>query len=353
MLKHLKRKTQAQRKDNKISLILTSSLLLTVVGLFFIFEASSVTAFRNLGDSFFFLRLQLIWFMVGIGSLIFFSFFDYKKLYYLSVPILTLSLILLFAVLIPGIGTSVLGARRWINLGFVTIQPSELAKFGVILYLASWFSHKERHRFVPFVLLLGIIIGLVMAQPDMGTAVIIFGLFLVIYFLSEQEILYLFLLIPSALFSFIVLVRISPYRLKRLTAFLNPEHDPQGVGYHINQILISLSSGGIFGRGFSESRQKYQFLPEAHTDSIFAIIGEELGFVGGAVLFFLYFLLFGRLLAGAFFAVFALQVIINIGGMVSLIPLTGVPLPFVSYGGSSLVVFLTMIGILINIRSQS
>lgn len=350
-------------KEKKPLTLFILPIIISIIGLFFIFEASSIAAFRNFGTSFYYLRLQAIWFILGIGAMIFFSFFDYRKLYYLSFPLLLFNIALLILVLIPGIGISSGGARRWLDLGAVTIQPTELAKFTTILYLASWFSHKERGRFFSYMTLLVVTILLIILQPDMGSAFIIFGIFIVLYFLSGQQLEYLILLLPFSAAIFYLLIQVSSYRLKRLLAFLNPDADPLGLTYHLRQILISLAAGGFFGRGIGGSRQKYQFLPEAHTDSIFAIIGEEFGFLGSLVLIIVYFILiyqcfvlakgakdrFGQLLAGAIFSLLALQVIVNLGGMVNLIPITGVPLPFISYGGSSLLVFFALMGILINI----
>lgn len=341
-------------------------ILLTIIGLFFIFEASSVTAFRQIGDSFYFLKQQMMWFVLGVGVMTGLSLFDYKKIYYLAFPALLLTVLLLVLVLIPGIGTTVYGARRWINLGFFSIQPTEVAKFSVILYLSSWFLYKERKRFVSFLALLGLIIGLIMLQPDLGTTIIVSGLFLSIYYLSGENIKYLLMIIPVGLAGVIFMVASSPYRLRRFTAFMDPNVDPEGISYHIRQILISLSSGGIWGRGFANSRQKYQFLPEAHTDSIFAIIGEEVGFIGGVLLILMYaFLLyliyraainakdrFGYLLVSGVFILMSLQAIINLGGMAALLPLTGVPLPFISYGGSSLLIFYGLMGIVISVARR-
>lgn len=350
----------------KIGLLAGLPILLTTIGLFFIFEASSVSAFRTLGDSFYFLKQQLIWFVLGVGAMGALSLFDYRKLYYVSFPFLLVTIFFLIIVLIPGIGVNAGGARRWISLGPVGFQPSEVAKFSAILYLSSWFLYKERQRFWSFLLLLSFIIGLVMIQPDLGTSIIIFLLFISIYFFSGESLIHLLMLIPFAGGAGLLLVLTSPYRLKRLTAFLNPEADPGGIGYHIRQISISLASGGLLGRGLSSSRQKYQFLPEAHTDSIFAIIGEEVGFMGSLLLILLYIFLlyllfkvavnakdrYGRLLAGSIWSLLALQVIINLGAMVSLIPLTGVPLPFISYGGSSLLIIFSLMGIVISVARR-
>ena len=278
-----------------------------------------------------------------------------------------LVIFLLIIVLIPSIGQKIGGARRWIDLGIVTIQPTEFAKFATILYLSTWFTSKEKKRFLPFIILVGLLMFLIMLQPDMGTAIIIFSLSLTMYYLAGRELIYLLGLIPVSLVGIVILIVSAPYRLKRLSAFLNPMSDPQGVGYHINQILISLSQGGIFGRGFGASRQKYLFLPEAHTDSIFAIYGEEFGIVGALLLILLYLFLiykiyslyskvddrFGKLLIGGIFAFFGFQVITNLGGMVNLIPLTGVPLPFISYGGSHIIMSFMLVGIVMNIAKQN
>jgi cell division protein FtsW len=349
-----------------ITLLAAIPIILTTIGLFFIFDASSVNAFRGFGDSFFFFKQQLMWFVLGIGVMAVFSLFDYRKLYYVSFPLLLATIFFLIVVLIPGVGVNVGGARRWINLGPVGFQPSEVAKFSIILYLSSWFLYKERQRFISFLLLLSFIIGLIMVQPDLGTSIIIFLLFISIYFFSGENLMQLFLFSPFALVAGLLLIFTSSYRLKRLTAYLNPDVDPGGIGYHIRQISISLASGGLIGRGLSSSRQKYQYLPEAHTDSIFAIIGEEIGFIGSLLLILLYaFLLyhifkvavhakdrFGKLLAGAIWSLLAWQMIINLGAMVSLFPLTGVPLPFISYGGSSLLILFSLMGIVISIARR-
>ncbi|MFQ5452296.1 MAG: FtsW/RodA/SpoVE family cell cycle protein [Candidatus Paceibacterota bacterium] len=275
-------------------------------------------------------------------------------------------MIVLVLVLLPGVGTTVAGARRWIDVGFASFQPTEFAKFTFILYLSSWFRHKEKKRFFSFLLLLGFVISLVLIQPDLGTAVVIFTLFVLIYFMSGEPIANLAMLAPFAIGGFLLLVKTSPYRMKRLLSFLDPNVDPEGISYHIRQILISLSSGGLIGRGFSGSRQKYQFLPEAHTDSVFAIIAEETGFFGSVLIIIGYGLLmytiyrvakktkdrFGFLLASSVLSLLSIQVLVNLGGMVNLMPLTGIPLPFLSYGGSSLLVFFSLMGIVINIARR-
>lgn len=346
--------------------LLTIPITLSLIGLLFIFESSSVKSLKEFGDSFHYVKLQFVWLGLGIFAMIFFAIFDYHRLYYFAFLFMIGSIIFLILVLIPGIGHQAGGARRWLDFGFLNLQPSELAKFSVIVYLSSWFIHKERKRFFSFLILLGFLMFLIILQPDMGTALIIFFLSIIIYYLSGGSLLSLFFLLPLASVIFYLLIKFSPYRLARLIAFFNPKTDPLGISYHINQILISLSNGGLIGAGLGASRQKYFYLPEAHTDSIFAIIAEEVGFFGAVTLIILYFILsykiyhivsnspdrLSKLLSGGIFAFFNLQIIINLAGMVNLFPLTGVPLPFISYGGSNLLVSFSLIGILLNIEKK-
>lgn len=355
-----------QRRQNFLWLFFLP-VLISIIGVFFVFEASSVRSFNEFGESFHYLKLQIVWIGLGVLVMMLMSFFNYHKLYYLAFFIMSVTIGLLFLVLLPDLGHQAGGARRWFDLGFFNLQPTELAKLSAVIYLSSWFISREKKRFFSFMILIGLLMFLIILQPDMGTATIIFFISIAVYFLAGIELHYLLLLIPGAVAFFFFLIKISPYRFKRLLAFFDPNLDPLGITYHINQISISLSSGGIFGRGFGASRQKYLFLPEAHTDSIFAIIGEEIGFIGCLLLIILFFLLcyriyktiflapdrFGRLLAGGIFAFFNFQIIINLGAMVNLIPLTGVPLPFISYGGSNVIVSFALIGILINIAKQS
>ena len=342
-------------------------LFLSLIGLFFIFESSSVRGLNEYSDIFYFSKLQLMWIFIGSMLMIFFSKFDYHKLYYLAFPLMLTTLVFLILVLIPGLGFTGGGARRWLDFGIINFQPTELAKLSVIIYLSSWFLYKERKRFSSFIALLSILVFLIILQPNLGTATIVFSISVIIYFLAGVQIHYLFLLLPISALGFYFLINISPYRFQRLTAFLNPSSDPLGIGYHINQIMISLSNGGFFGRGFGISRQKYLYLPEAHTDSIFAIISEEFGFIGGFLLISAFLVLlykiysiathasdkYGKYLAGGILSYFALQIIINLGGMVNLFPLTGTVLPFISYGGSNLLISFILIGILINISKKS
>ncbi|PIY68761.1 stage V sporulation protein E [Candidatus Roizmanbacteria bacterium CG_4_10_14_0_8_um_filter_39_9] len=361
------RKTNSTASGSKHRRIFTTlfslPITLAVIGLFFVFEASYVRSFSEHADSFHYFKIQALWIVLGILIMAIISYVDYHKLYYIAFFAMLINIFLLFLVLIPGVGSKVNGARRWI-FGF---QPSELAKLSAIVYLSSWFITKERKRFFSFLILLGLLMFLIILQPDMGTAIIIFCLSIVIYFLAGIDLHYLLLLIPGSALGFYILAKTSPYRLKRIVAFFDPSADPLGITYHINQILISLSNGGLFGQGFGSSKQKHLFLPEAHTDSIFAIIGEEIGFFGSVVFIALFIFLiiyifriaekapdrYGRLLAGGIFAFFGIQTLINIGSMVHIMPLTGVPLPFISYGGSNLLICFTLMGIVLNIARST
>lgn len=356
--------TEEKSKKRKIIFTLfTLPILLSVIGLFFVFEASYMRSFIEFRDSFHYLKVQGIWILLGIGIMAVLSMFDYHKLYYIAFLVMLVTIIFLFLVLIPGVGSQVNGARRWI-FGF---QPSELAKLAAIIYLSSWFITRERKRFFSFIILLGLQMFLIILQPDMGTAVIIFSLSIVIYFLAGIELYYLLLLIPASASFFFFLAKATPYRFRRLLAFFDPSLDPLGITYHINQIHISLSNGGLFGAGVGASKQKHLFLPEAHTDSIFAIIGEEIGFIGACMLISLFIFLivymfriaekapdrFGRLLAGGILSFFGIQTIVNLSAMVHIIPLTGVPLPFISYGGSNLLLCFSLMGILLSIAKRT
>lgn len=348
-------------------ILLITTLGLTIFGLFMIYNASSVIAFQDYGDKYHYSKVQLVWELLGIGVLAAAAFFPYKKYYPLALPILVSSIILLLLVFVPGIGVKVLGAQRWVNLGFATFQPSEYAKLALAIYLSAWFSIKEKGRFLAFCLLVGVVLLLVMAQPDMGTATIILFEAFIAYYLSGASMRHFFLLIPVTAALGYVLILLEPYRAARLTAFLNLGKSLEGASYHVKQVLIALGSGGLLGVGVGNSLQKYSYLPENVTDSIFAIIAEEFGFVGSVLLIVAFGVMvwrgfviaskapdtFGRLLAATITGFLGFQIIINLGAMTALFPLTGVPLPFISYGGSALLIDMIAIGILLNISMHS
>lgn len=347
-------------------LLLGLVIATTFFGLLMIFDASSFISFRDFGTKYHYSTEQLLWMVLGFAGLGFFSWFDYKKFYNLAIPLLVVAIGLLCAVFIPGIGIKVLGAHRWINLHFFVLQPAEFIKLTLAIYLAAWFSSREKGRFIAFLLLMGIVLGLVLLEPDMGTAIIILCEAFILYFLSGGKLLHFALSIPFLGLGGLLLALLSPYRAKRLATFLNPTQDSGNASYHVRQILIALGSGGIFGVGLGNSIQKYAYLPENTTDSIFAIIAEELGFLGSvAVVVVLAIIVwrgiriallandqFGKLLAGGITAFLASQMLINLAAQTALLPLTGVPLPFISYGGSALVIDLCSVGILLNIAKQ-
>lgn len=358
---HLKQ----QKKQLDFQLLVTTCIL-SGFGLLMVYDASVVQALRDFKDSFYYIKQQLIWFALGFISLIFFSNVDYKKFKNLAFWLMLLSLILLIAVFIPGLGIQVGGAYRWLRFGPITIQPAEIMKLTGVLFLSSIFE--KRARFIPLIILVGIVtIIMAILQKDLGSTIVFVLTSLYVYFAAGAPIWHFSLVLPLGLVSVIALILTSSYRLKRILAFLDPFSDPQGITYHISQVLIALGSGGLFGLGFSHSRQKFEYIPEVSTDSIFAIIGEELGFAGGVFLISLFFLLvfrglkiaqncqdnYGRILATGLISWLGIQVIINLSSMVALLPLTGVPLPFISYGGSALVVNLTAVGILLNISKSS
>jgi len=338
--------------------------LLTFFGLLMVYDISSFSAFKDFGDKYHYIKDQAVWALLGFIALTFFTFFDYHRLYNLSLPLLFAALLFLLLVFIPGFGVYIMGARRWIDMRFFLFQPAEFVKLVLAIYLSAWFSQKEKGRFFAFVLLMGLIFLLIILQPDMGTAGIILFEALIVYFLSGGNLLHFGLLLPVVSFLGVLLIKIEPYRAKRLASFFSG--GTVETSYHVKQILIALGMGGLTGVGLGNSLQKYAYLPESTTDSIFAIIAEEIGFLGASILVFLFMLLvwrgfviamsakdnFGKLLAGGIISFIGIQTIINLGAQTVMIPLTGVPLPFISYGGSALVVDMCSIGILLNISRQ-
>lgn len=347
-------------------ILLILIILISIFGIFMIYNASSVIAYRDFHDKYHYFNDQIMWIFFGFVVLIVLSYLDYHIYYNFALPLLVIAIIFLLAVFIPGIGVYALGAHRWINLKFIILQPAEFVKLSLAIYLAAWFSKKESGRLLAFSLLIGLVFLLIMLQPDMGTGSVVLFEALVVYYLSGAELLHFFSIIPAIIVAGIGLIILSPYRAARLTSFFNAHQSLENTSYHVKQILIALGSGGLLGVGLGNSLQKYEYLPENVTDSIFAIIAEELGFFGSAILIIIFLLIiwrgfniavkakdnFGKLLAGAIISFIGLQIIINLAAMTTLIPLTGIPLPFISYGGSALIVDLSAIGILLNISKQ-
>ncbi|MBC9783252.1 putative lipid II flippase FtsW [Heliobacterium chlorum] len=349
--------------------IFLAVILLLTFGIVMVMSASSVKAAYYYNDPFYFFKRQFMWALVGIAVMIAAMRFDYRKLARFSKPFLMVSLFLLVALFIPGVGKNIMGATRWLNLGPASFQPSELVKLAGVIYFAHNIS-KESHKLadfkkglLPYLAIMGVIGLLILAQPDLGTAMAVCGtLFFMLYVggAKKQHILGL-----GALG--IVLIALAailePYRMRRITGFIDPWADPVGTGFQTLQSLFALGSGGLFGAGLGQSKQKYFYLPEQHTDFIFAILGEELGMIGAVCVILLFFVLvwrgirvsvacpdaFGSILAMGLTVQVALQAIINMGVVSGLLPVTGITLPFLSYGGSSLVFTLSGIGLLLSI----
>lgn len=349
-------------------LILGLTLAFVVFGLLAIFDASTILAQRDFGNKFYYLQNQAIWAVLGIVALAFFSLFDYHKLAKFAPAALILVIVLLILVLVPAVGGEVLGAKRRFQISGIVIQPSELTKFVYLIFLSFRFSKfsSKAFPFWQFLLTTFIILALIVAEPDLGTAFIVGAISFLIFFLAGAPVksFVLVSLVFLALVSGFIFT--AEYRLARLASFLNLIHDNTDISYHQNQILLGLGSGGLTGTGFGSSLQKFYYLPEAPTDSIFAVVSEEFGFLGAAAVLVGFFALLwrgvkiasrapddlGRMIAASIVFLIALQVVVNIAGQVALLPLTGIPLPFLSYGGSALVTLMAAIGVLINISRQ-
>ncbi len=340
---------------------------LTLFGLLIIYDASSVIAFNLFGDKYQYIKDQVVWVFLGFVLLFIFYFFDYHRLFNLALPLLIIALVLLLLVFAPGIGFGAKGANRWINFGLFSLQPAEFVKLALAIYLSAWFSFKEKGRLLAFSLLIGTVLLLIMLEPDMGTAVIVLMEAIILYVLSGGSIRHFLIGAPIIALIGFLYIKLEPYRAARLTSFLNLGNSLNDTSYHVKQILIALGSGGVFGLGIGNSLQKYAYLPENVTDSIFPIIAEEFGFIGAVVLILLFVTViwrgffiamkakdnFGKLLAAGITSFIGVQIVINLGAMTALFPLTGVPLPFISYGGSALTVDLASVGILLSIARQS
>ena len=360
---------KGQRASFDFWLISTTAVLI-LTGLLAIYDASVVAAARDFGDKLYYFKNQVIWVFLGLGALVVFSFFSFRKLLKASPVILFASIILLVAVLIPQIGSEVYGARRWIAVSGFTFQPSEFAKLSLILYLSLMIAKFENLKFklsdifIVFFLPTLAVLGLIVLQPDLGTAIIIGATSMIIYFVGKAPLWHFAAVVPAFILSAAIAVFTAPYRIERLKSFFDPSYDPQGASYHINQMLSAITAGGLFGVGIGASRYKFAFIPEVQTDAIFAIFVEELGFVGALFLISVFLFLIvkaitiakeaanteGRILAAGIAGLIAVQSLFNIASNVALVPLTGIPLPFISHGGSSLIVTMASIGILINIK---
>jgi len=363
---------------------LVCAALLTLFGILMLSSASSDLGKIKFNDTYYYLKHQIVYGLsLGVLGFLFAFFVDYRFWQKIAIPLLVVSLFMLVLVFTP-LGFSHAGANRWIDLGFISIQPAELLKFSFIVYLAAWLvPHAKGGRgnkrqtdflsgFLPFLVIFGLVAFLIVIQPATSTVAIIMAAGLIIYFASGARLSFIFGTILLGILALIFLVLVTPYRSARIDTYLkminNPESvDLQASAFQVDQAKISIGSGGLTGVGFGQSTAKFRRLPEAISDSIFAVIAEELGFIGAAsliVIFGLFFIRglfiaknssdqFGKLVTIGFISVMAIQTFTNIAAISGIIPLTGVPLPFISYGGTSLAVFLTMTGVIGNISKYS
>lgn len=348
---------------------------LLLFGLIVLSSAGAPLGYQKFGDPYYFLKHQLLIGVIpGLIACYFLSRFSYTKLRALAFPMLLASLGLLLLVFIPGLAADYGTSRSWVSIAGMSFQPAELVKLTFLIYLAAWLTGRGerqvqdvRSGLLPFAVTLGAICLLMLLQPDVGTLSIIVGSALVVYFVGGGNLWHLASLGGVGVVGLLVLVKIAPYRMNRFTAFLHPERDPQGIAYHIWQSLIAVGSGGWVGVGLGRSRQKFSYLPEVTGDSIFAVMAEEIGFVFSALFVIALLVFIGRcirlarqapdrfsqLLVIGIVAWIGLQSLINIGAMLALLPITGVPLPFVSAGGTALFTTLAAVGIMINISRFS
>lgn len=354
-----------------ILIIITLSLL--TIGLIMVYSASAIWADYKFDDSFFFAKRQMLFAGIGVIAMFFIMNIDYWTWRTSSKVLLIICFILLVFVLIPGVGMVRNGSRSWIGVGAFSIQPSEFMKLAMIAFLAKYLSENQKkitsfkQGLVPSLGLVFLAFGMIMLQPDLGTGTVMVGTCVVMIFVAGARVGHFVGLGVLGILGFIGLILSAPYRIKRITSFLNPWEDPLGSGFQIIQSLYAIGPGGLFGLGLGKSRQKFFYLPEPQTDFIFAILAEELGFIGGTLVILLFCLLlwrgirialgapdlFGSFLGVGIIAMIAIQVIINIGVVTGLMPVTGITLPFLSYGGSSLTLMLMAVGVLLNISRYS
>ena len=360
-------------KQKSDQILITTIFALLVFGLVILSSAGIAISQSRFGDSYYFFKHQLFFGVLpGLFLMYIAQKIDYHFWKKFAFPFFVFNLFFLVLVFIPGLGLNFQGASRWIKLGPFSFQPSEMLKLTMILYLAAWLESKREkgkdlfEGFLPFLAIVGTVSFLIIKQPDMGTLGSIVLISMAIYFMSGAQWKHLLAMLGMGGLAFLALVKFESYRMGRLLVFLHPELDPRGIGYQINQALLAIGSGGIFGLGLGHSRQKFNYLPEPVGDSIFAIIAEEIGLIGAAALVILFVVFamrglkiaknapdtFGKLVAVGITSWIIFQALINISAISGIIPLTGVTLPFVSYGGTSLVFLMIGVGILLNISKK-
>lgn len=349
--------------------LLTAVVTLLAVGLIAVYSSSYALGVVQFDDANHFVKRQAFWAVVGLAGMAVTMRIDYRRWITLSPLLMVLAIGGLVLALVPGFAVEQNGASRWVGFGPLVGQPSEFAKFAVLIYMSAWFAAKgEIVRdfslgVAPFLATVGLICSLVILEPDLGTTIMIALITGTLFFVSGARLYHLLWLVGSALGSTALLIWVGGYGMNRITSFTSAEADPQGVGFHTLQLLLAFGSGGLTGLGLGVSRQKFFYVPGSHTDGVLAILGEELGYIGVLVVIGLFTLLlwralriarraadsFGSLLAVGVAAWIAFQLLLNVGGVTRLIPLTGIPLPLVSFGGSSLAVTLVSIGVLLSV----
>lgn len=361
------------KKNTPDFILVIAMLALLSIGLIMVYSASAIWATYKFDDTFFFAKRQLLFAGVGIVAMFVLMNIDYWNWRRWAKPLVIICFVLLLVVLIPGIGTLRNGSRSWIGVGAFSIQPSEFMKLAMIVFLAKFLSERQKYitsfkkGLAPSLGLVFLAFGLIMMQPDLGTGTVMVGTCIAMIFIAGARVSHFVGLGLLGIAGFVALIISAPYRMKRITSFLDPWQDPLGSGFQIIQSLYAIGPGGLFGLGLGQSRQKFFYLPEPQTDFIFAILSEELGFIGGSLVIILFALLlwrgikialgapdlFGSFLAVGIIVMIAIQVMINIGVVTGLMPVTGITLPFLSYGGSSLTLMLMAVGVLLNISRYS
>jgi cell division protein FtsW len=357
-----------KRKLTPDFVIVAAILLLLSIGVLMVYSASAAFAYHKYGDAFYFAKRQLLFAALGVFLMFWIAQLDPKKFREWAKPGLILCFILLVIVLIPGVGILRNGARSWLGIGAFSIQPSEFMKLAMIAFLARMYSRPDYQithfwtGFIPGLSLLVAAFGLIMLQPDLGTGTVLMGTGLALIFSAGARLKHILAFLMLGVAGFAGLVLAAPYRIQRIVAFLNPWQDPLGAGYHLIQSLYAIGPGGLMGLGLGMSKQKHLYLPEPHTDFIFSILAEELGFLGAATVILLFAVivwrgiriaigssdLFSSLVSAGVTAMIMIQAMINIGVVSGTFPVTGITLPFLSYGGSSLTLTLAAVGILLN-----
>lgn len=354
-------------------LIALITITLLIIGVLMVHSASTVLSKELLGDSLFYVKRQLLWAAIGLVLMVVMSRVDYRIFERYARLIMLLCLVFLGLVLIPHVGTVRGGSRAWLGIGTFGIQPSEFAKFGLIIFL-SWVLSRDPDRMLSFrkgllppLFMMAIVVGLIMMEPDLGQSAVIAGATMIMVVVAGARVRHLLALMAVGLVAFAGLVATAPYRLERILAFMDPWKYPTTIGYHIIMSLIALGRGALLGTGLGGSTQKFLYLPEPQTDFIFAILTEELGLIGATFTIVLFILLlwrgmraamrapdrFGSYLAAGLTGVIAVQVFINIGVVSGAMPVTGITLPFISYGGSSLTLMLTAVGVILSISRRA